>query len=88
MLGDKLGKTNVVVSDAAESVALQESPGVAVFWVNTPKALSLLLLPSVAQKCLAAKPYSDLVSKAGQSIRAGIVEFMVRLLLVLLFLKD
>lgn len=44
LLGDKLWKTNVVVLDAAESVALQEeSPEVAVFWLNTPKALSLLL---------------------------------------------
>lgn len=43
LLGDKLWKTNVVVLDAAESVPLQESPEVAVLWVNTPKALSLLL---------------------------------------------
>lgn len=43
LLGDKLWKTNVAVSDAAESVPLQESPEVAVLWVNTPRAFSLLL---------------------------------------------
>lgn len=43
LLGDKLWKTNVLVLDAAESVPLQESPEVAVLWVNMPKALSLLL---------------------------------------------
>lgn len=43
LLGDKLWKANVAVLDTAESVPLQESPEVAVLWVNTPKALSLLL---------------------------------------------
>lgn len=43
LLGDRLWKTSVVVSDAAGSAPLQECSEVAVLLVNTHKALSLLL---------------------------------------------
>lgn len=43
LLVGKMWETNVVVLDAAQCGPLQESPGVAVLWVNTSKALSLLL---------------------------------------------
>lgn len=56
LLGDKLWKTNVVVLDAAESGPLQEeSPEVAVLWVNNTQSFVLASLTFCDTKVFGSK---------------------------------